>query len=94
MTLQETIQRFFDSPFQLELLVAMAQDPERAWTERDVADTFGMPLWQARRDLQLLCSRNALDVRIGVAFSIMALSALVLFGVSMFFMNRGTGMRE
>jgi ABC-2 type transport system permease protein len=34
------------------------------------------------------------DVRIAVAFSIMTLSALVLFGVALFFMNRGTGMRE
>src|SRR5688572_11522900 len=34
------------------------------------------------------------DVNIGVAFSIMALSAVVLFGVAMYFMNRGTGMRE
>ena len=66
VTLQETIQRFVDSPFQLELLVAMAQDPQRAWTERDVADTFGVPLRQSRIDLQLLCSRNVLDVRIGV----------------------------
>jgi hypothetical protein len=66
VTLQEIIQRFVDSPFQLELLVAMAQDPQRAWTERDVANTFGVPLRQALIDLQLLCSRNALDVRIGV----------------------------
>lgn len=34
------------------------------------------------------------DVHIGVAFSIMGLSAVVLFGVAMFFMNRGTGMRD
>ncbi len=34
------------------------------------------------------------DVHIGVAFSIMAISAAVLFGVALFFMNRGTGMRE
>jgi ABC-2 type transport system permease protein len=34
------------------------------------------------------------DVHIGVAFSIMAISAVVLFGVALFFMNRGTGMRE
>jgi hypothetical protein len=29
-----------------------------------------------------------------VAFTIMAASAVVLFGVAMYFMNRGTGMRE
>ena len=34
------------------------------------------------------------DVHIGVAFSIMAIFAVLLFGVAMFFMNRGTGMRE
>jgi ABC-2 type transport system permease protein len=34
------------------------------------------------------------DVHIGVAFSIMTLSAAVLFGVALFFMNRGTGMRD
>ncbi|HUQ11840.1 MAG TPA: ABC transporter permease [Steroidobacteraceae bacterium] len=34
------------------------------------------------------------DVQIGVAFSIMGLSAAVLFGVALFFMSRGTGMRE
>ena len=34
------------------------------------------------------------DVHIGVAFSIMGASAVVLFGVALFFMNRGTGMRE
>lgn len=67
VTLQETIQHFLDSPFQLELLAAMARDPQRAWTERDVADTFGVPMRQAGTDLQLLCGRNALDVRIGAA---------------------------
>ena len=66
MTLQETIQHFVDSPFQLELLVAMAQDPQRAWSERDVVEAFGVPLRQARIDLQSLCGRNVLDVRIGV----------------------------
>jgi ABC-2 type transport system permease protein len=34
------------------------------------------------------------DVHIGVAFSIMTLFAALLFGVAMYFMNRGTGMRE
>jgi ABC-2 type transport system permease protein len=34
------------------------------------------------------------DVNVGVAFSIMAISAVVLFGVAMYFMNRGTGMRD
>ena len=34
------------------------------------------------------------DVNIIVAFSIMGLSAAVLFGVALFFMSRGTGMRE
>ena len=34
------------------------------------------------------------DVNVYVAFSIMIASALVLFGVAVFFMNRGTGMRE
>jgi ABC-2 type transport system permease protein len=34
------------------------------------------------------------DVNIYVAFAIMLLSALVLFATAMFFMNRGTGMRE
>jgi ABC-2 type transport system permease protein len=34
------------------------------------------------------------DVHIGVAFSIMTLSTVVLFGVALFFMNRGTGMRD
>jgi hypothetical protein len=29
-----------------------------------------------------------------VAFAIMFASAVVLFGVALFFMNRGTGMRE
>ena len=34
------------------------------------------------------------DVNVGVAFTIMASFALALFGVAVFFMNRGTGMRE
>jgi ABC-2 type transport system permease protein len=34
------------------------------------------------------------DVHIGVAFSIMAIAAVLMFGVALFFMNRGTGMRE
>ena len=34
------------------------------------------------------------DVHIAVAFTIMAISAVALFGVAMFFMNRGTGMRD
>ena len=34
------------------------------------------------------------DVNIVVAFAIMLLSAVVLFTVAVFFMNRGTGMRE
>ncbi len=34
------------------------------------------------------------DVRVGVAFTIMAASAGVLFAVALYFMNRGTGMRE
>ena len=34
------------------------------------------------------------DVNVYVAFSIMLASAVVLFGVALFFMNRGTGMRE
>jgi ABC-2 type transport system permease protein len=34
------------------------------------------------------------DVHVGVAFAIMSGFAVVLFGVAMFFMNRGTGMRE
>jgi len=34
------------------------------------------------------------DVNIVVAFSIMLLSAAVLFTVAVVFMNRGTGMRE
>jgi ABC-2 type transport system permease protein len=34
------------------------------------------------------------DVNIGVAFSIMTASAVILFGVALYFMNRGTGMRE
>jgi ABC-2 type transport system permease protein len=34
------------------------------------------------------------DVNVGVAFTIMFAFALALFGVAVFFMNRGTGMRE
>jgi ABC-2 type transport system permease protein len=34
------------------------------------------------------------DVDVGVAFGIMALAALILFAVAVYFMNRGTGMRE
>jgi ABC-2 type transport system permease protein len=34
------------------------------------------------------------DVHVGTAFAIMAGFALSLFGVALFFMNRGTGMRE
>jgi ABC-2 type transport system permease protein len=34
------------------------------------------------------------DVNVYVAFSIMIAAALVLFGTAVFFMNRGTGMRE
>jgi ABC-2 type transport system permease protein len=34
------------------------------------------------------------DVNVYAAFGIMILSAAVLFGVALFFMNRGTGMRE
>ena len=34
------------------------------------------------------------DVSVVVAFSIMTLSAVVLFAVAVIFMNRGTGMRE
>jgi len=34
------------------------------------------------------------DVNVYLAFSIMAASALVLFGVALHFMNRGTGMRD
>jgi ABC-2 type transport system permease protein len=34
------------------------------------------------------------DVNIYVAFTIMVAAALLLFGVAVFFMNRGTGMRE
>ncbi|HEU5136090.1 MAG TPA: ABC transporter permease, partial [Steroidobacteraceae bacterium] len=34
------------------------------------------------------------DVNVYVAFTIMLASALVLFAVALFFMNRGTGMRE
>jgi ABC-2 type transport system permease protein len=34
------------------------------------------------------------DVHIGVAFSIMTISAVVMYGVALYFMNRGTGMRE
>jgi ABC-2 type transport system permease protein len=34
------------------------------------------------------------DVHVGVAFTIMFASAVVLFGIALFFMNRGTGMRE
>ncbi len=34
------------------------------------------------------------DVNVYAAFAIMILSAAVLFGVALFFMNRGTGMRE
>ena len=37
---------------------------------------------------------GASDVDVRVAFTIMALAASVLFGVAVFFMNRGTGMRE
>lgn len=34
------------------------------------------------------------DVNVGLAFSIMAAFAIALFSVAVFFMNRGTGMRE
>ena len=34
------------------------------------------------------------DVHVGMAFAIMSAFAVALFGVAMFFMNRGTGMRE
>jgi ABC-2 type transport system permease protein len=34
------------------------------------------------------------DVHIGVAFGIMTVFAVLLFGVALFFMNRGTGMRD
>jgi ABC-2 type transport system permease protein len=34
------------------------------------------------------------DVNVYAAFAIMAASAVVLFGVALFFMNRGTGMRD
>jgi ABC-2 type transport system permease protein len=34
------------------------------------------------------------DVNVYLAFGIMLLSAVVLFGAALFFMNRGTGMRE
>jgi ABC-2 type transport system permease protein len=34
------------------------------------------------------------DVNVYVAFTIMLLAAVVLFAVAVFFMNRGTGMRE
>jgi ABC-2 type transport system permease protein len=34
------------------------------------------------------------DVHVGVAFTIMCVTVVVLFGVALFFMNRGTGMRE
>ena len=34
------------------------------------------------------------DVNIVLAFAIMGISAVVLFGVALFFMSRGTGMRE
>ncbi len=34
------------------------------------------------------------DVNVYLAFTIMLASALLLFGVALFFMNRGTGMRE
>jgi ABC-2 type transport system permease protein len=37
---------------------------------------------------------GASDVNVGVAFTIMVLFAVALFGVAVFFMNRGTGMRE
>jgi ABC-2 type transport system permease protein len=34
------------------------------------------------------------DVHVGVAFTIMCVTVVVLFGVALFFMSRGTGMRE
>jgi len=34
------------------------------------------------------------DVNVVVAFSIMLASAVVLFSIAVYFMNRGTGMRE
>jgi ABC-2 type transport system permease protein len=34
------------------------------------------------------------DVDVRLAFGIMLISALLLFGVAVIFMNRGTGMRE
>ena len=34
------------------------------------------------------------DVHIGVAFGIMIVFAVLLFGVALYFMNRGTGMRD
>src|SRR5689334_5116325 len=37
---------------------------------------------------------GASDVDVRLAFTIMLLAAAVLFGVAVFFMNRGTGMRE
>jgi ABC-2 type transport system permease protein len=37
---------------------------------------------------------GASDVNVGLAFTIMVLFAVALFGVAVFFMNRGTGMRE
>ena len=67
MTLQDIIHQLVESPRQLELLVAMAEQPSRTWTERDVANWFAITPWQAARELERLCARNVLEVRIGTS---------------------------
>ena len=64
VNLRGVVRRYIESPSQLELLAAMAENPARAWDAQNVVDTFAVPLAQARQDLERLCGRNLLDVRV------------------------------
>src|SRR4051812_19225446 len=62
--IERLLHAYIDSPAQLEALAAMAANATRSWSAQDVADMFGVSLSQASRDLESLCARNLLDVRI------------------------------
>ncbi len=63
--LQDFLSSNVDSIEQLEVLLLVAGKPETTWTADEVATALNLPVPSAARQLDTLCARNLLDVRLG-----------------------------
>ena len=57
--------RCVDAVEQLEIILLLQKHADRSWTPTDVSEALTLPGDAAARDLEVLCGRDLLDVRLG-----------------------------